>query len=67
MTQILSTLPQYDAAVQGEQRDSRPVAASVADHPKVSNSKTARCFRPVEMPADHYATVASRIDVWVEW
>ena len=36
MTQILSKLAQFDAVVQGYQRHSRAVAASVADHLKMS-------------------------------
>ena len=61
MAQILSTLVKYDTAVQGYQRDSRAVAASVADHLKMTNSNTAKCFSAVETLATCHATAASRI------
>ena len=67
MTQILSTLAKFDAAVQGYQRDSKVVEASVADHLKISNSNTAKCIRAVESLATRYAAVASRIDAWDHW
>ena len=62
MTQILSTLAKFDAVVQGYQRDSKAVEASVSDHLKMSNSNTAKCFSAVEMLATRSAAVASRID-----
>ena len=64
MTQILSTLAQFDAAVQGYQRDSKVVEASVADHLQMSDSNTAKCFSAVESSATCCAAVASRMDVW---
>ena len=64
MTQILSTLAKFDAVVQGYRQNSRAVATSVADHPKMSNSNTAKWFSAVEMLATRHATVASRIDAW---
>ena len=67
MTQILSTLAEFDAAVQGYRRDSKVVEASVADHPKMSNGNTAKCFSAVESLATRYAAVASRIDAWDHW
>ena len=67
MTQILSTLAKFDAAVQGYQRDSKVVEASVADHLKMSNSNTAKCFSGMESLATRYAAVASRIDAWDHW
>ena len=67
MTQILSTLAKFDAAVQGYRRDSKVVEASVADHLKMSNGNTAKCFSAVESLATRYAAVASRIDAWDHW
>ena len=67
MTQILSTLAKFDAAVQGYRRDSKVVEASVADHLKMSNGNTAKCFSAVESLATRYASVASRIDAWDHW
>ena len=67
MTQIFSTLAKFDAAVQGYRRDSKVVEASVADHPKMSNGNTAKCFKAVESLATRYAPVASRIDAWDHW
>ena len=67
MTQILSTLAKFDAAVQGYRRDSKVLEASVADHLKMSNGNTAKCFSAVESLATCYATVASRIDAWDHW
>ena len=67
MTQILSRLPKFDAVVQGYQRDSGAVAASVADHLEMSNSNTAKCFSAEEALATPSAAVASRIDVWDHW
>ena len=67
MTQILSTLAKFEAAVQGYRRDSKVMAASVADHLKMSTSNTAKCFSAVESLATRYAAVASRIDVWDHW
>ena len=67
MTKILSTLAKFDAAVQGYRRDSKVMEASVADHLKMSNSNTAKCFSAVESLATHYAAVASRIDAWDHW
>ena len=64
MTQILSTLAKFDAAVQGYQRDSWAVEASVSDDLKMSNSNTSKCFRAVETLATRHAAVASRIDAW---
>ena len=55
MTQILSTLAKFDAAVQGYRRDSKVVEASVADHLKMSNGNTAKCFSAVESLATRYA------------
>ena len=52
------------AAVQGYRRDSKVVEASVADHLKMSNGNTAKCFSAVESLATRYVAVASRIDVW---
>ena len=67
MTQLLSTLAKFDAAVQGYRRNSKVVEASVADHLKMSNSNTAKCFSAVESLATRYAAVASRIDAWDHW
>ena len=67
MTQILSTLAKFDAAVQGYRRDSKVVEASMADHLKMSNGNTAKCFSAVESLATRYAAVASRIDAWDHW
>ena len=67
MTQILSTLAKFDAAVQGYQRDSKASEASVSDHLKISNSNTAKCFSTVETLAMRYAAVASIIDAWEHW
>ena len=67
MTRTLSTLAKVDAVIQGYQRDSRAVAASVSDHLKMSNSNTAKYFTAVEPLATHYAAVASRIDAWDHW
>ena len=67
MTQILSTLAKFDAAVQGYRRDSKVVENSVADHHKMSNGNTAECFSAVESLATRYAAVASRIDAWDHW
>ena len=67
MTQILSTLAKCDAAVQGYRQDSKVVEASVADHLKMSNGNTAKCFSAVESLATRYAAVASRIDAWDHW
>ena len=64
MTQVSSTLAKCDAVVQGYQRDSRAVASSEADHLKMSDSNTAKCFSAVETLAMRYAAVASRIDAW---
>ena len=64
MTQVPSTLAKSDAVVQGYQRDSRAVAASEADHLKMSDSNMAKCFSAVETLATRYAAVASRIDAW---
>ena len=64
MTQILSTLAEFDAVVQGYQQDSRAVAASLANHLKMSNSNTAKCCSAVETLATRYATIASRTDAW---
>ena len=36
MTQILSTLAKFDAAVQGDRRDAKVTEACVADHLKMS-------------------------------
>ena len=63
ITQLLSTLPNFEAMVQGYQRDSKAVPASVLDHVKTSSS-TAECFSSVETIAMPYADVASRIDAW---
>ena len=67
MTQILSTLATFDAVVQGYQRDSKAVEASVSDHLKMSNSNTAKCFSAVERLPTRYAAAAFRIDVWDHW
>ena len=67
MTEILSTLAKFDAAVQGYQRDFEVMEASVADHLTMSNSNTAKCFGAVESLATRYAAVASRIDEWDHW
>ena len=67
MTQILSRLAKYDAVVPGYEQDLRAVAASVADHLKMSNSNTASCLPAVETLATRYATVASRIDALDQW
>ena len=67
MTQVLSTLAKFDAAVQGYQRDSKVVEASVADHLKMSNGNSAKCFSAVESFATRYAAIASRIDAWDHW
>ena len=67
MTLILSTLAKFDAAVQGYRRDSKVMAASVADHLKMSNSNTAKCCSAVESLTTRYAAVASRIDAWDHW
>ena len=64
MTQILSTLAKFDAVVQGYQRESKAVEASVSYHLKMSNSNTAKCVSAVETLATRYAAVASRIDAW---
>ena len=61
MTQVLSTLAKFDAVVQGYQRGSRVLAASVADNLKMTNRSTAKCFSAVETLATRYAAVASRI------
>ena len=67
MTQILSPLAKFDAVVQGYQRESKAVEASVSDHLKMSNSNTAKCVSTVETLATRYAAVASRIDAWDHW
>ena len=67
MTQILSTLANFDAVVQGYQRDARAVAASVSVDLKMSNSKTANCFSAVEMLTTRSPAVASRIHAWDHW
>ena len=67
MTQILSTLATYDEVVRGYQQDSSAVAARVADHLKMSNRKTAKCFSALETLATRYATFAPRIDAWDQW
>ena len=67
MTQILSTLAKFDAVVQGYQRNSRAVEASVSHHLKMPNSNTAKCFGTVETLATRYAAVAFRIDAWNHW
>ena len=67
MTQTLSTLAKSDTAVQGYQRDSMAMEASVSDHLKISNSNTAECFSAVETLATRYGAVASRIDAWDHW
>ena len=64
MSQISSTLAKSDAAVQGYRRDSKVMEASVADHPKMSNGNTAKCFSAVESLATRYAAVASRSNAW---
>ena len=40
MTQMVSTLARFDAAVQGYRRDFKVAEASVADHLKMSNGNT---------------------------
>ena len=60
-------LAKYDAVVQGCQRYSRAVAASVADHPKIPKSNTVKCFSAVQTLATRYATVASVIEAWDQW
>ena len=67
MTQILSTLANFDAAVQAYQRDSKALEASVSDHLKMSNRNMAKCFSALETLAMRYAAVASRIDAWEHW
>ena len=67
MPQILSTWAKFDAVVQGYQRDSKAVEASMLDYLKTSNSNTAKCFSAVEMLATCYAAVASRIDACDHW
>ena len=62
MTQILSTSDKFDAVVQGYQRDSKAVAASVSDHLKMPNSNTVKCCSAVETLATRYAAFAPRID-----
>ena len=64
MTKILSTLAKHDQTVWAYHHDSEAVAASVADHLKMSKSNTAKCFSAAETLAKHYATIASRIDAW---
>ena len=39
----------------------------MADHLKMSNGNTAKCFGAVESLATRYAAVASRIDAWDHW
>ena len=51
MTEILSRLAKFDAAVQGYRRDSKVMEASAADHLQMSNSNTAKCFSAVELLA----------------
>ena len=48
MTKILSTLAKFHVVVQGYQRDSKALEASVSDHLKMPNSNTAKCFSAVE-------------------
>ena len=67
MSQTLTTLATFDAAVQGYRRDLKVMEASVADHLKMSNGNTAKCFSAVESLATRYAAVASRIDAWDHW
>ena len=67
MTEILSALAKFDAAVEGYRRDSKVVEASVADRLKTSNGHTAKCFSAVESLATRYAAVASRMDAWDHW
>ena len=62
MTGILSTLAKFDAVIQGYQRDSKAVAASVSDYLKMSNSNTVKCFSAVEKLARCSAAFASRMD-----
>ena len=67
MTPIVSTLAEFDAVVQGYQRDSRAVAASVADRLKMSNSNTSKCFSAVKTLVTRYGTVASRTVAGDQW
>ena len=62
-----STLAKKDEVVQGYQGESKVVAASLADHLKMSNSNTTKCFGVVEMLAKHSATISSRLDEWDRW
>ena len=64
MTKIMSTLARFDAAVQGYRQDSKVIEASMADHFKMSNGNTAKCFSAVESITTRYATAASRMDAW---
>ena len=64
---MLSTLAKHDVVVRGYKRESRAVAASVADHLKTFNNNRAKCFSTLETLAKHYATVASRLDAWDQW
>ena len=64
---MFSTLANFDAVVQGYQRDSKAMGASMWDNLKMSNSNTAKGFSAVKTLATRYAAVASRIDVWDHW
>ena len=67
MSQILSTLAKQEEVVRGYQRESRGVAAGVADHLKMSNSNTAKCFSAVEALAARCDALTSRLDEWDRW
>ena len=67
MSQILSTLAKQEEVVRGYQRESKGVAAGVADHLKMSNSNTAKCFRALETLAARCDALTSRLDEWDRW
>ena len=67
MTQILSTQAKQQALVPDYLQESREMVASVADHLRMYNHNTAKCYSAVEALAKNYATMASRLDEWDQW
>ena len=67
MSQLLSTQDKQDVLVRDYHRESKEMAANVADHPKMSNHNTAKWFSTVEALAKNYATIALRLDEWDRW
>ena len=67
MTHIISSQAKQEMMVHDYQRESKDMASSVADHLKMSNHHTAKCFSAMEALAKNYATIASRLDEWDKW